>query len=63
MTNYIRNLILKQSKHYSTEFLNIIHNVDNKKLNKYSKTAIKTFLNFENYNSNELVEDTNNIIR
>ena len=40
-------------------------------LNKYSKTAIKTFLNFENYIvnafdyelSNGLIEDTNNIIK
>ena len=53
------------------KFLNIIHNVDNKKLNKYSKVAIKTFLNFENYIvkafdyelSNGLIEGTNNIIK
>lgn len=42
-----------------------------KKLNKYSKTAIKTFLNFEDYIinafnydlSNCLVEGTNNLIK
>ena len=53
------------------KFLNIIHNVDNKKLNKYSKKAIKTFLNFENYIinsfdyelSNGIVEGTNNLIK
>ena len=49
----------------------IINNVDNKKLNKYSKIAIKTFLNFENYIvnafdyelSNGLIEGTNNVIK
>ena len=43
----------------------------NKKLNKYSKKAIKTFLNFENYIinsfdyelSNGIVEGTNNLIK
>ena len=49
----------------------IINNVDNKKLNKYYKIAIKTFLNFENYIvnafdyelSNGLIEGTNNVIK
>ena len=73
--NYTYNLyqgIIKSIKNRDkNKFLNIIHNVDLKKLNKYSKKAINTFLNFEKYIvnafdyelSNGLVEGTNNIIK
>lgn len=73
--NYTYNLyqgIIKSIKNRDkNKFLNIIHNVDLKKLNKYSKKAIHTFLNFEKYIvnafdyelSNGLVEGTNNIIK
>ena len=49
--NYTYNLyqgIIKSVKNRDkNKFLSIIHNVDLKKLNKYSKKAINTFLNFE----------------
>ena len=53
------------------KFLNIIHNVDKNKLNKYGRKAIKTLLNFEKYIinafdyelSNGIVEGTNNVIK
>ena len=69
--NLYQGIIKSIDSRDKNKFLNIIHNVDNKKLNKYSKTAIKTFLNFENYIvnafdyelSNGLVEGTNNIIK
>ena len=73
--NYTYNLyqgIIKSVKNRNkNKFLSIIHNVDLKKLNKYSKKAINTFLNFEKYVvnafdyelSNGLVEGTNNIIK
>lgn len=73
--NYVYNLyqgIIKSiTKRDKEKFLNIIHNVDNKKLNKYTKQAIKTFLNFESYIinafdyelSNGIVEGTNNVIK
>lgn len=73
--NYTYNLyqgIIKSIKNRDkNKFLNIIHNVDLKKLNKYSKKAVNTFLNFEKYIvnafdyelSNGLVEGTNNIIK
>lgn len=73
--NYTYNLyqgIIKSVKNRDkNKFLSIIHNVDLKKLNKYSKKAIHTFLNFEKYIvnafdyelSNGLVEGTNNIIK
>lgn len=73
--NYTYNLyqgIIKSVKNRDkNKFLSIIHNVDLKKLNKYSKKAINTFLNFEKYVvnafdyelSNGLVEGTNNIIK
>ena len=73
--NYTYNLyqgIIKSVKNRDkNKFLSIIHNVDLKKLNKYSKKAINTFLNFEKYIvnafdyelSNGLVEGTNNIIK
>ena len=73
--NYVYNLyqgIIKSiAKRDKEKFLNIIHNVDNKKLNKYTKQAIKTFLNFESYIinafdyelSNGIVEGTNNVIK
>lgn len=73
--NYVYNLyqgIIKSiTKRDKEKFLNIIHNVDNKKLNKYTKQAIKTFLNFESYIinafgyelSNGIVEGTNNVTK
>lgn len=69
--NLYQGIIKSIDSRDKNKFLNIIHNVDKKKLNKYSKTAIKTFLNFENYIvnafdyelSNGLVEGTNNIIK
>ena len=69
--NLYQGIIKSINNRDKSKFLNIIHNVDNKKLNKYSKTAIKTFLNFEDYIinafdynlSNGLVEGTNNLIK
>lgn len=69
--NLYQGIIKSINNRDKNKFLNIIHNVYKKKLNKYSKTAIKTFLNFENYIvnafdyelSNGLVEGTNNIIK
>lgn len=69
--NLYQGIIKSINKRDKNKFLNIIHNVDNKKLNKYSKKAIKTFLNFEKYIinafdyelSNGLVEGTNNVIK
>ena len=69
--NLYQGIIKSIAKRDKNKFLNIIHNVDNKKLNKYSKKAIKTFLNFENYIinsfdyelSNGIVEGTNNLIK
>lgn len=69
--NLYQGIIKSIDNRDKNKFLNIIHNVDKKKLNKYSKTTIKTFLNFENYIvnafdyelSNGLVEGTNNIIK
>lgn len=69
--NLYQGIIKSINKRDKEKFLNIIHNVDNKKLNKYSKKAIKTFLNFEKYIinafdyelSNGLVEGTNNVIK
>lgn len=73
--NYVYNLyqgIIKSiAKRDKEKFLNIIHNVDNNRINKYAKKAIKTFLNFESYIvnafdyelSNGIVEGTNNIIK
>ena len=69
--NLYQGIIKSITKRDKNKFLNIIHNVDNKKLDKYSKKAIKTFLNFENYIinsfdyelSNGIVEGTNNLIK
>ena len=69
--NLYQGIIKSIDKRDKKKFLNIIHNVDYKKLNKCSKTAIKTFLNFENYIvnafdyelSNGLIEGTNNLIK
>ena len=69
--NLYQGIIKSINNRDKSKFLNIIHNADNKKLNKYSKTAIKTFLNFEDYIinafdydlSNGLVEGTNNLIK
>lgn len=69
--NLYQGIIKSIVKRDKNKFLNIIHNVDNKKLNKYSKKAIKIFLNFENYIinsfeyelSNGIIEGTNNLIR
>ena len=47
--NLYQGIIKSINNRDKNKFLNIIHSVDKKKLNKYSKTAIKTFLNFENY--------------
>ena len=51
--------------------MQVVHNIDYKKINKHVKKAIKTFLNFEKYIlnafdyelSNGIVEGTNNIIK
>ena len=69
--NLYQGIIKSIDNRDKNKFLSIIHNVDIKKLNKYSKIAIKTFLNFENYIvnafdyelSNGLIEGTNNIIK
>lgn len=69
--NLYQGIIKSINNRDKNKFLNIIHNVDNKKLNKYSKTAIKTFLNFEDYIINAfdydlsdgLVDGTNNLIK
>lgn len=69
--NLYQGIIKSINKRDKKKFLNIIHNVDTKKLNKYTKKAIKTFLNFENYIinafdyelSNGIVEGTNNVIK
>jgi transposase len=69
--NLYQGIIKSIDKRDKAKFLNIIHNIDNKKLNKYTKTAIKTFLNFEKYIvnafdyelSNGIVEGTNNVIK
>ena len=69
--NLYQGIIKSIDNRDKNKLLNIIHNVDNKNLNKYSKTAIKIFLNFENYIvnafnyelSNGLVEGTNNVIK
>ena len=73
--NYVYNIyqgIIKAIKtRDKNKFINIIHNIDYKKTNKYVKKAIKTFLNFEKYIlnafnyelSNGIVEGTNNIIK
>ena len=42
--NLYQGIIKSIDSRDKNKFLNIIHNVDNKKLNKYSKTAIKSFL-------------------
>lgn len=69
--NLYQGIIKSISNRNKEKFLNIIHNVDYKKVNKYTKKAIRTFLNFENYIvnafdyelSNGIVEGTNNIIK
>ena len=69
--NLYQGIIKSLDKRDKNKFLNIIHNVDNKKLNKYGRKAIKTFINFENYIinafdydlSNGIVEGTNNVIK
>jgi transposase len=69
--NLYQGIIKSIDKRDKEKFLNIIHNVNNKKLNKYTKKAIKTFINFENYIvnafdyelSNGIVEGTNNVIK
>lgn len=69
--NLYQGIIKSINSRDKNKFINIIHNVDYKKLNKYSKKAIKTFLDFENYIinafdyelSNGIVEGTNNVIK
>ena len=69
--NLYQGIIKSIDKRDKKKFLSIIHNIDYTKLNKYSKVAIKTFLNFEKYIvnafdyelSNGLVEGTNNLIK
>ena len=69
--NLYQGIIKSIDSRDKNKFINIIHNVDSKKLNKYSKKAIKTFLNFEKYIinafdyelSNGIVEGTNNVIK
>jgi transposase len=69
--NIYQGIIKSLDKRDKNKFLNIIHNVDKNKLNKYSRKAIKTLLNFEKYIinafdyelSNGIVEGTNNVIK
>ena len=69
--NLYQGIIKSIDKRDKLKFLNIIHNVDNTKLNKYTRKAIKTFIDFEKYIinafdyelSNGIVEGTNNIIK
>ena len=69
--NLYQGIIKSIDKRNKQKFLNIIHNVDNNQLNKYTRKAIKTFINFEKYIinafdyelSNGIVEGTNNIIK
>ena len=69
--NLYQGIIKSIDSRDKNKFINIIHNVDSKKLNKYSKKAVKTFLNFEKYIinafdyelSNGIVEGTNNVIK
>ena len=69
--NLYQGIIKSINSRDKNKFINIIHNVDYKKLNKYTKKAIKTFINFEKYIvnafdyelSNGIVEGTNNVIK
>ena len=69
--NLYQGIIKSIDKRDKQKFLNIIHNVDNNQLNKYTRKAIKTFINFEKYIinafdyelSNGIVEGTNNMIK
>ena len=69
--NLYQGIIKSIDKRDKEKFVNIIHNVDYKKINKYTRKAIKTFINFEYYIvnafdyelSNGIVEGTNNIIK
>lgn len=69
--NLYQGIIKSIDKRDKQKFLSIIHNADNTKLNKYTRKAIKTFINFEKYIinafdyelSNGIVEGTNNIIK
>ena len=69
--NLYQGIIKSIDKRNKQKFLNIIHNVDNNQLNKYTRKTIKTFINFEKYIinafdyelSNGIVEGTNNIIK
>lgn len=69
--NLYQGIIKSIADRDKEKFLNIIHNVNNNKINKYTKKAIKTFLNFESYIvnsfdyelSNGVVEGTNNVIK
>ena len=69
--NLYQGIIKSIDKRDKLKFLNIIHNIDNTKLNKYTRKAIKTFIDFEKYIinafdyelSNGIVEGTNNIIK
>ena len=69
--NLYQGIIKSIDKRDKQKFLSIIHNVDNNKLNKYTRKAIKTFINFEKYIinafdyelSNGIVEGTNNMIK
>ena len=69
--NLYQGIIKSIDKRDKQKFLNIIHNVDNNQLNKYTRKAIKTFINFEKYIinafdyelSNGIVEGTNNLIK
>ena len=69
--NLYQGIIKSIDKRDKQKFSSIIHNVDNTKLNKYTRKAIKTFIDFEKYIinafdyelSNGIVEGTNNIIK
>lgn len=69
--NLYQGIIHSIQERDKKKFLHIIHNIDNKKANKYAKKAIQTFLRFEHYIinsfdyelSNGIVEGTNNIIK
>ena len=69
--NLYQGILSSINNRDKSKFINIIHHIDKKKLNKYTKKTINTFLNFEKYIlnafdyelSNGIVEGTNNIIK
>lgn len=69
--NLYQGIINAIDSRNKNKFLNIIHNVEQSKLNKHVKKAIKTYISFEKYIinafdyelSNGIVEGTNNVIK